>query len=102
MIVMAIAQVNHLKLASRDNILELPIHLLTDPTAKVDTQILCLRQATSNADPTPVHDSASALKMGSLIDNLLLQYVQPLNPSCSLPSAGTPTVHFKGPFLSTV
>jgi hypothetical protein len=42
MIVVAIVQVNHLKFASRDNILELSIHLLTDPTAKVDAQILCL------------------------------------------------------------
>ncbi len=43
---MAIAQVNRLKFASRDNILELPIHLLTDPTAKVDLLSLFIGLAT--------------------------------------------------------
>jgi len=99
MIVMAIAQVNCLKFASRDNILELPIHLLTDPTAKVDTQILCLRQATINNDPTQVHDWCWSLKMGSSCDNILGQYVHLINPSVSVHWAGNPTFLFEGAFL---
>ena len=34
LIVLAIAQVNRLKFAGKDNLSELPIHLLADPTAR--------------------------------------------------------------------
>ena len=99
---MAIAQVNRLKFASRDNILELPIHLLTDPTAKVDAQILCLWQATIDDDPTQVHDWCWSLKMGSSCDDILGQYVHPINPSVSVHRAGNPTFLFEGAFLITL
>jgi hypothetical protein len=102
MIVMAIAQVSRLKFTSRDNILELPIHLLTDPTAKVDAQILCLRRATIEDDPTQVHDWCWSLKMGALCDDILGQYVHPINPSVSVHQPGNPTFLFEGAFLITL
>jgi hypothetical protein len=102
MIVMAIAQVNRLKFASRDNILELPIHLLTDPTAKVDAQIICLQRATIEDDPTQVHDWCWSLKMGSLCDDVLGQYIHPINPSVSVHQPGNPTFLFEGTFLITL
>jgi hypothetical protein len=102
MIVMAIAQVNRLKFAARDNLLELPIHLLTDPTAKVDAQILCLRRATLEDDPTQVHDWCWSSRMGSSCDNVVGQYVQPINPSVSVHQPGTPTFLFESVFLVTL
>ena len=39
LIVLAMAQVNRLKFASRDDFNELPLHLLVDPTVMVDSQI---------------------------------------------------------------
>ncbi|KAN0115728.1 hypothetical protein V8E52_006674, partial [Russula decolorans] len=86
----------------RDNILELPIHLLTDPTAKVDAQILCLRRATIEDDPTQVHDWCWSLKMGTLCDDILGQYVHPINPSVSVHQPGNPTFLFEGAFLITL
>jgi hypothetical protein len=102
MIVMAVAQVNRLKFASRDNLLELPIHLLTDPTAKVDAQILCLRRATLEDDPTQVHDWYWSSRMGSSCDDVVGQYVQPINPSVSVHRPGTPTFLFESVFLVTL
>jgi hypothetical protein len=102
MIVMAIAQVNRLKFASRDNHLELPIHLLTDPTAKVDAQILCIRQATLEDDPTQVHDWCWSSRMGSSCDDVVGQYVQPINPSVSVHQPGTPVFLFESTFLVTL
>jgi hypothetical protein len=102
MLVMAIAQVSRLKFASRDNILELPIHLLIDPTAKVDAQILCLQQATIKDDPTQVHDWCCSLKMDSSCDDILGQYVHPINPSVSVHRPGNPTFLFEGTFLITL
>jgi hypothetical protein len=84
MIAMAIMQVSQLKFASSDNIFELPIYLLTDLTAKVDAQILCLWWATTDDDPTQVHDWCWSLKMGFSCDDILGQYVHLINPSVSV------------------
>lgn len=102
MIVMAIAQVNRLKFASRENVLELPIHLLADPTAKVDAQIICLRPATLDDDPTQVHDWYWSSEMGSSCDNVPGHYVQPINPSVSVHQPGKPSFLFESEFLITL
>jgi hypothetical protein len=102
MLVMAIVQVSCLKFASRDNILELPIHLLTDPTAKVDAQILCLWRATIEDDPTQVHDWCWSLKMDSSCDDILGQYVHPINPFVSVHQPRNPTFLFEGTLLITL
>lgn len=57
LVVLAVAQVNRLKFTGKDNLTELPIHLLADRTAKVDLQILHLVLATLDDDSTQVHDS---------------------------------------------
>ena len=102
LIVMAIAQVNRLKFASRDDLLELPIHLLTDPTAKVDAQILCIRRATLEDDPTEVHDWCWSSRMGSSCEDIAGQYVHPINPSISIHQPGKPTFLFESDFLVTL
>ena len=102
MIVMAIAQVNCLKFASRDNALELPIHSLTDPTAKVDTQIPNLQQATLEDDPTEMHDWSWFSRMGSLCNEVSGQYVQPINPSISIHQPGKPLFLFESDYLITL
>ena len=99
---MAIAQVNRLKFASRENVLELPIHLLADPTAKVDAQIICLRPATLDDDPTQVHDWYWSSEMGSSCDNVPGHYVQPINPSVSVHQPGKPSFLFESEFLITL
>ena len=48
LVVLAVAQVNCLKFANKDNLDELPVHLLADPTARVDSQILRLVPVTLN------------------------------------------------------
>ena len=102
MIVMAIAQVNRLKFASRDNLLELPNHLLTDPTTKVDAQILCLRQATIEDDPTQTHDWSWSSRMGSSCEDVVGQYIHPINPSVSIHQPGKPYFLFESEFLVTL
>jgi hypothetical protein len=102
MIVMAIAQVNRLKFASRDTLLELPNHLLTDPTAKVDAQILCLRQATIEDDPTQAHDWSWSSRMGSSCEDVIGRYVHPINPSVSIHQPGKPIFLFESEFLVTL
>jgi hypothetical protein len=102
MVMMAIAQVNHLKFASTDNLLELPNHLLANPTAKLDAQILCLQRATIEDDPTQVHDWYWTSRMGSSCDDVISQYVQPINPSISVQQPGKPTFLFKSDFLVTL
>ena len=102
LIVMAVAQVNRIKFASRDNILELPIHLLTDPTAKIDAQILCLRRATIEDDPTEAHDWCWSSRMGSLCNDIIGRYVHPINPSISIHQPGKPTFLFESTFLVTL
>lgn len=99
---MAIAQVNRLKFASRDNLLELPNHLLTDPTTKVDAQIICLRQATIEDDPTQTHDWSWSSRMGSSCEDVVGQYIHPINPSVSIHQPGKPYFLFESEFLVTL
>lgn len=70
LVVLAVAQVNHLKFAGKDNLDELPIHLLADPTVKVDSQILQLVPATLEDDPTQVHDWCWSLQMEAMCNNI--------------------------------
>ncbi|KAH9975230.1 hypothetical protein BGW80DRAFT_1457549 [Lactifluus volemus] len=56
LIVLAVAQINRIRFAGRDNLEELPLHLLGNPSAAVDFQVLCLHPATVEDDPTQVHD----------------------------------------------
>jgi hypothetical protein len=80
---LAITQVNQLRFASRD-VDELPAHLLADPTARIDSQILCLVPVTLNNDPTQVHDWCWSLNMEALCKNVPGQDIQPINPSVSV------------------
>ncbi|KAN0138828.1 hypothetical protein V8E53_003216 [Lactarius tabidus] len=93
LVVLAVAQINQLKFAGKDNLSELPIHLLADPTAKVDLQILCLVPATLNDDPT---------QMEALCDNIPGQGVHLINPSLSVQKLGKPTFLFESTFLVTL
>ena len=102
LIVLAIAQVNRLKFASRDDLNELPLHLLVDPTARVDSQILRLHLATLEDDPTQVHDWCWSLQMEASCDNIPGQHVHPINPSVSIQSPGKPTFLFESTFLVTL
>ena len=56
LVILAIAQVNRLRLGGKDYHTELPIHLLADPMARVDSQIFRLVPATLADNPTQVHD----------------------------------------------
>jgi hypothetical protein len=102
LIVLAVAQVNRLKFASRDDLNELPLHLLVDPTAKVDSQLLRLLPATLDDDPTQVHDWCWSLQMEALCDNIPGQHVHPINPSVSIQRPGKPTFLFESTFLVTL
>jgi hypothetical protein len=102
LIVLAVTQVNRLKFSSRDDLNELPLHLLVDLTARVDSQILCLRLATLEDDPTQVHDWCWSLQMEASCDNIPGQHVHPINPSVSIQSPGKPTFLFKSTFLVTL
>ncbi|KAI0296798.1 hypothetical protein BC826DRAFT_1103621 [Russula brevipes] len=83
LVVMAIAEVNRIKIASRDDLSELPIHLLDD-------------------DPTEVHDWCWSLRMEASRDNILGQHVHPINPSISVQKSGEPTFLFESTFLVTL
>ena len=102
LVVMAVAQVNCLKFTSRDNLLELPIHLLTDPTAKVDAQILCLQQANLEDNLSRVHDWSWSSSIGPSCDDIVGQSIQPINPSVSVCRPGKPTFLFESNFLVTL
>ena len=56
LVVLAVAQVNQLQFASHSNLDEVAVHLLANPTAKVNCQILHLVPATVKDDPTCMHD----------------------------------------------
>ncbi|KAH9004151.1 hypothetical protein EDB86DRAFT_3208354 [Lactarius hatsudake] len=101
LVVLAVAQVNRLKFAGKDDLNELPIHLLADPTAKVDSQILRLVPATLEDDPTQVHDWCWSLQMEALCDNIPGQGVHPINPSLSVQKPGKPTFLFESTFLNS-
>jgi hypothetical protein len=102
LVVLAITQVNCLKFAGRDKLDELLIHLLVDPTARVDAQILCLVPATLDDDPTLVHDWCCSLQMEVLCDNIPGQGVHPINPSLSIQRPGQHTFLFESTFLVTL
>jgi hypothetical protein len=102
LIVLAVAQVNRLKFAGRDDLNELPLHLLVDPTARVDSQILRLLPATLDDDPTQVHDWCWSLQMEASCDNISGQHVHPVNPSVSIQRPGKPTFLFESTFLVTL
>jgi hypothetical protein len=102
LVVLAVAQVNRLKFAGKDNLNVLPIHLLADPTARVDSQILRLIAATLDDDPTQVHDWCWSLQMEASCDNIPGQGVHPINPSLSVQKPGQPTFLFESTFLVTL
>ena len=102
LIVLAIAQVNCLKFASRDDLNELALHLLVNLTARVDSHILHLHLATLEDDPTQVHDWCWLLQMEASCDNIPGQHVHPINPSVSIQSPGKPTFLFESTFLVTL
>jgi len=102
LIVLAVAQVNRLKFVSRDDLNELPLHLLVDPTAKVDSQLLRLLPATLDDDLTQVHDWCWSLQMEASCDNISGQHVHPINPSVSIQRPGKPTFLFESTFLVTL
>jgi hypothetical protein len=101
LVVLAIAQVNRLRFALRD-LDDLPAHLLVDPTARVDSQILHLIPATLNNDPTQVHDWCWSLGMEASCDNVPGQDIHPINPSVSVQNPGKLTFLFESTFLVTL
>ena len=102
LIVMAVAQVNRLQFASQSNLDELAVHLLANPTAKVDCQILQLVPATIEDDPTHVHNWCWSMQMEATCESVDSQYVHPLNPAVSVLTPGRPTFLFEGSFLVTL
>ena len=101
LVVLAIAQVNRLRFASRD-LDDLPAHLLADPTARVDCQVLCLIPATLDDDPTQVHDWCWSLNMEASCDNVPGQNIHPINPSVSIQNPGNLMFLFESTFLVTL
>lgn len=101
LMVLAIAQVNQIRHASRD-LDDLAAYLLTDPTARIDAQILRLIPATLDDDPTQVHDWCWSLNMEASCDNVPGHYIHPINPSVSVQRMGNPTFLFESTFLVTL
>ena len=101
LMVSAITQVNQIQFALRD-LDSLPAHLLADPMARVDSQILCLIPATLNDGPTQVHDWCWSLNMEVSCNNVPGQDIHPINPSVSVQKPGSPTFLFKSTFLVTL
>ncbi|KAH8992884.1 hypothetical protein EDB86DRAFT_2806045, partial [Lactarius hatsudake] len=81
---------------------ELAVHLLTDPTAKVDCQLLRLVPVTVKDDPTRVHDWGWSMQMEANCENVDGRYVHSLNPAISILRPGKPTFLFEGSFLVTL
>ncbi|KAH8976595.1 hypothetical protein EDB92DRAFT_1757716, partial [Lactarius akahatsu] len=102
LVVLAVAQVNRLRFASQSNLDELAVHLLADPTAKVDRQLLRLVPATVEDDPTRVHDWCWSMQMEANCENVDGRYVHSLNPAISILRPGKPTFLFEGSFLVTL
>ena len=101
LMVLAITQVNQIRFALRD-LDGLPAHLLADPTARIDSQILRLIPATLDDDPTQVHDWCWLLNMEVSCDNIPGQDIHPINPSVSVQKPGSPTFLFESTFLVTL
>ncbi|KAH9167194.1 hypothetical protein EDB89DRAFT_2126133, partial [Lactarius sanguifluus] len=102
LVVLAVAQVNRLRFASQSNLDELAVHLLADPTAKVDCQLLRLVPATVEDDPTRVHDWCWSMQMEANCENIDGRYVHSLNPAISILRPAKPTFLFEGSFLVTL
>ncbi|KAH9009790.1 hypothetical protein EDB85DRAFT_2282777 [Lactarius pseudohatsudake] len=102
LVVLAVAQVNRLQFASQSNLDELTVHLLADPTAKVDCQLLHLVPATVEDNPTRVHDWCWSMQMEANCENVNGRYVHSLNPVISILRPGKPTFLFEGSFLVTL
>ena len=102
LVVLAVAQVNRLRFASYSDLEELAVHLLADPTAKVDCQLLRLVPATIEDDPTHVHDWCWSKDMEATCENVDGRYIHLLNPSISVLRPGKPTFLFEGSFLVTL
>ena len=102
LVVLAVAQVNRLRFASYPNLDELAVHLLADPTAKIDCQILRLVPATIEDDPTRRHDWCWSMRMDAVCEGVNGQYIHSLNPAISILAPGKPTFLFEGSFLVTL
>lgn len=102
LVVLAVAQVNWLKFTGKDNLTELPLHLLADPTTKVDSQVLHLIPATLDDNPTQVHNWCWSLQMEASCDNIPGQGVHAINPSLSIQKPGKPTFLFESTLLVTL
>lgn len=88
-------------MASRD-VSNLAVHLLVDPTARVDAQILRIVPATLDDDPMQVHDWCWSLSMEVSCENIPGQNIHPINPSVSVQNPGKPTFLFESTFLVTL
>jgi hypothetical protein len=102
LIFLAIAEVNRLHFAGKNNMDEIGLHLLADATAKVDFQILRLLPATEEDDPSQQYDWCWSLQMESTCDNVPGRFIHPLNPSVSVRMPGKPTFLFESSFLVTI
>ncbi|KAF8257899.1 hypothetical protein EI94DRAFT_1774312 [Lactarius quietus] len=91
LVVLAIAQINRLRFASHSNLDELAVHLLVDPMAKADCQLLRLLPATIEDDPTC-----------ATCEGIDGRYIHLLNPAISVLRPGRPTFLFEGSFLVTL
>jgi hypothetical protein len=99
LVVLAMAQVNRLRLASQSDLDELAVHCLADPTTKIDCQLLHLVPASVEDDPTQVHDWCWSMCMEATCENVEGQYAHLLNPSISVLKPGNPTFLFESSFL---
>ncbi|KAN0139589.1 hypothetical protein V8E53_002618 [Lactarius tabidus] len=78
------------------------LHLLADPMAKVDCQLLHLVPTTVEDDPTHVHDWCWSMHMEATCENVDGRYIHLLNPAISVIRPGKPTFLFEGSFLVTL
>jgi len=99
---LAVAQVNQLQFASKNNFHEIAVHLLADDMAKVDFQILCLTSATVEDDSEQVHDWCWLLQMEAQCKNIPGCFAHPINPTISIHTPGKPTFLFESLFLVTL
>jgi hypothetical protein len=101
-IFLAVAQVNRLQLASKNDLHEIAVHLLADDTAKVDFQILCLTSATVEDDSEQVHDWCWSLQMEAQCENVSGRFAHPVNPTISVRTPEKPMFLFESSFLVTL
>jgi hypothetical protein len=99
---LAVAQVNQLQFASKNDLHKIAIHLLADDTAKVDFQILRLTSAMVEDDSEQVHDWCWSLQMEAQCENVPGRFAHPINPTISVRTPGKPTFLFESSFLVTL